>query len=217
VAAYPGVDGVLLVRGGGSLEDLSCFNSEVLARAVARCPVPVVAGVGHETDVTIVDWVADVRAPTPSAAAAAAFPDRSRLAEVHARKWWMLVTAIRARISERSEVWGREREVLRRLAPSSRLAAQRRQLESASRALFRAAVRRAEVHRAGFARLVAGLQSLSPLAVLARGYALVERRPEGTLLRRAEDVVPGDRIGIRLSLGEIRAVVEASEGEPGAD
>ncbi|MFP6641077.1 MAG: exodeoxyribonuclease VII large subunit, partial [Myxococcota bacterium] len=184
---------------------------------VARCPVPVVTGVGHETDFTIVDWVADVRAPTPSAAAAAAVPDRSHLAEVHARKWWMLVVAIRARISERSEIWRREREVLRRLAPSSRLAAQRRQLESARRALFRAAVRRAEVHRAGFARLVAGLQSLSPLAVLARGYALVERRPEGTLLRRAEDVAPGDRIGIRLSLGEIRAVVEASEGEPGAE
>ena len=197
--------------GGGSLEDLWCFNSEALARAVFECPVPVVTGVGHETDVTLVDWVADLRAPTPSAATVAALPDGDQLARDLGEHWRRLVAAMRALLAGRAEVWSREREVLRRLAPSARLAAQRRRMFSARRALFRAGLHQAEIRRGQLARTVARLDSLSPLGVLARGYALVRKEPEGTLLRRAEEVAVGDRLEIRLGDGEISAVVEGED------
>ncbi|MEE3328342.1 MAG: exodeoxyribonuclease VII large subunit [Myxococcota bacterium] len=205
------VDVIVLARGGGSLEDLWCFNSEALARAVFECPVPVVTGVGHETDVTLVDWVADLRAPTPSAATVAALPDGDQLVRDLGEHWRRLVAAMRALLGGRAEVWSREREVLRRLAPSARLAAQRRRMFSARRALFRAGLHQAEIRRAQLARTVARLDSLSPLGVLARGYALVRKEPEGTLLRRAEEVAVGDRLEIRLGDGEISAVVEGED------
>ena len=211
VSHEPEVDVIVLARGGGSLEDLWCFNAEVLARAVFNCPVPVVTGVGHETDVTLVDWVADLRAPTPSAAAVAALPDADQLARDLEASWRRLVSAVRGVLSVREDSWSREREVLRRLAPSARLAAQRRRMLSARRALWRAGMRQAEIRRAQWSRSVVRLDSLSPLGVLARGYALVKRGPEGSLVRSAEDVAAGDRLEIRLAEGEIRAVVDEQD------
>ena len=211
VSHEPEVDVIVLARGGGSLEDLWCFNAEVLARAVFNCPVPVVTGVGHETDVTLVDWVADLRAPTPSAAAVAALPDADQLARDLEASWRRLVSAVRGVLSVREDSWSREREVLRRLAPSARLAAQRRRMLSARRALWRAGMRQAEIRRAQWLRSVVRLDSLSPLGVLARGYALVKRGPEGSLVRSAEDVAAGDRLEIRLAEGEIRAVVDEQD------
>ena len=180
-------------------------------RAVFESPVPVVTGVGHETDVTLVDLVADLRAPTPSAAAAAVLPDGDQLARDLGRQWGRLISAIQGLLADRKETLSREREVLRRLAPSARLAAQRRRMVSAQRALFRAVVHRAEIRRAHLARLLARLDSLSPLGVLARGYALVKKGSDGTLVRSADEVAAGDRIEVRLSEGEIRAVVDPGD------
>ena len=208
VSSQAEIDVILLVRGGGSLEDLWCFNSEELARAVFDCPVPVVTGVGHETDITLVDWVSDLRAPTPSAAAAAVLPDRHQLSLDVAQSRKRLVLAMRSLLGTRVQAWSREREVLRRLAPLTRLAAQRRRMLSARRALLRAVVHQAELRRGQLARRVARLDSLSPLGVLGRGYALVRKEPDGTLLRRADQVSVGDRVGIRLGQGEVRAVIE---------
>ena len=205
------VDVVLLVRGGGSLEDLWCFNAEELARAVFDCPVPVVTGVGHETDITLVDLVSDLRAATPSAAAAAVLPDRDQLSLNVAQTGKRLVSAVRSLLGHRVQAWSREREVLRRLAPLTRLGTQRRRMLSARRALLRAVVHQSELRRANLARRVARLDSLSPLGVLARGYALVKKEPDGTLVRRAEEVAVGERVGIRLSEGEVSAVIDGKD------
>ncbi len=211
VASQPDVDVVLLVRGGGSLEDLWCFNTEVVARAIAACPVPVLAGVGHETDFTIADLVADERAPTPSAAALQALPDRMSLSRNLERDWRRLGNALQRQLQRLRHALNREREALRMLSPAARLASQRRRMVSAHRAL-RAAMRlQRERHRARLARLAAQLDGLSPLAVLGRGYALVRRERDGVIVRGADQVVVGESIHVRLALAGLRARVTDRE------
>ena len=211
VAARPGVDVVLLVRGGGSLEDLWCFNTEVVARAIAECPVPVLAGVGHETDFTIADLVADERAPTPSAAALQALPDRRGLARDLARDWRRLGAAWQRQLQRLRHALNREREALRMLSPAARLASQRRRMVSAHRAL-RAAMRlQRERNRARLSRLAAQLDGLSPLAVLGRGYALVRRERDGAIVRDADQVVVGESVRVRLGRGGLLASVTARD------
>jgi exodeoxyribonuclease VII large subunit len=208
------VDVVLLVRGGGTLEDLWCFNTETVARAIERCPIPVVSGVGHETDITIADLVADVRAPTPSAAAALALPDRRALISELSRHWRRLETSERAQLRRARTKLHRETEALRMLAPWTRLAARRIRLRSASRALAREIRSQLERRRARLAAQAARLESLSPLSVLARGYALVRRSSDGAIVRRAEQLDPGERLQIRLAEARVEARVESVTAHP---
>jgi exodeoxyribonuclease VII large subunit len=216
IAVQPGVEVLLLVRGGGSLEDLWAFNTETVARAIARCPLPLISGVGHETDVTIADLVADQRAATPSAAAALALPDRSGLVASLQRDWRRLSAGIRNALRSEGVRLARERDALRMLAPSARLAQQRRRLLEAHRGLGRATLLAGERRQAQLARLSDRLQSLSPLAVLGRGYALVRREPDAEIVRRPAQVSLGDRIVVQLAEGRIRARVESAEPEPEA-
>jgi len=209
-----GVDLVLLARGGGSLEDLRAFNTETVARAIVRSPVPVLCGVGHEVDVTIADLAADVRAPTPSAAAELAVPDRTVLRGRLAAAWRQLARAGEDAVRRRATELERERDALRVLAPTARLAAQRVRFQALVRALLRAAAGHPERDRARLAALVGRLDSLSPLAVLARGYALVRRTRDGVIVRVPVDAPPGERLAIRLAEGEVAAVVEASPASP---
>jgi exodeoxyribonuclease VII large subunit len=203
---------ILLVRGGGSLEDLQPFNTEVVARAIARSPVPVVSGVGHEVDVTIADLAADVRAPTPSAAAEQAVPDRDALARALDAAWRRLRRALDAQLTDCAARLAREREALRMQAPTARLAAQRQRWLAAARALGRAARARTEIARAAVEQLAGRLDSLSPLAVLGRGYALVRRARDAGIVRAASDAEIGERLAIRVAEAEIEAVVEAARG-----
>jgi len=200
---------VLLVRGGGSLEDLRAFNSEAVARAIVRSPAPVVSGVGHEVDVSIADLAADVRAPTPSAAAELALPDRATLWTLLARDFQRARRALSNRLDEATALLARERDALRVLAPSAQLLARRERLGAASRALARAAQARLERARAGLAGLAGRLESLSPLGVLTRGYAIVRRSQDGAIVRGAGDVTPGDRLWLRVAEAEIDAAVSA--------
>ncbi len=183
--ARAGCADVLIVgRGGGSVEDRWAFNEEVVARAIADSPVPVISAVGHETDFTIADLVADLRAPTPSAAAEAAVPDgagvRRELAELRAR----LVECVRDRVGD-----GREALFQARLD------------------LHRAAERRVRAGRREVAALAGRLHALSPLETLARGYA-VPLSPEGKLLRAKADFPPGARFDLRVSDGTVPCRVE---------
>ncbi len=208
LAARPEIDLILLVRGGGSLEDLWAFNTEVVARAIARCRVPVVTGVGHETDFTIADWVADLRAPTPSAAVANVLPDRRAQAAALERIWGRLLASIAGRVRDARSRLAREEDGLRRGAPATRLALGRRELEALERRLARA-IRRE--HQRALARMTGlghRLAAISPLAVLRRGYALVRRLGEDRLVRAAGEVEIGDLLDVRLGEGRLRVVVE---------
>jgi exodeoxyribonuclease VII large subunit len=213
VAERPGVDVIVLVRGGGSLEDLQAFNHETVARAIRASCVPVVCGVGHETDITIADLAADLRAPTPSAAAAATVPDGSRLAERLVARSVRLLRATEARLDEAEAALRHWRTSLRGLSPAARLALQSARFASALRALRREAATAVERGEARLAARAARLDALSPLAVLGRGYALVQRADDGAIVRAPGEVAAGDGLRIRLARGEIEAEVRPPGGD----
>jgi len=206
-AVAPHADVVIVARGGGSIEDLWAFNDEAVARAIAACPVPVIAGVGHETDVTIADFVADERAPTPSAAAERVTPDAAELRQTVDE----LVARARWRIGERlADARGRLVALRRSLAlagPARQLIERRRQVADLDQRLARAAGVRLALARSGLAGQATRLAALDPLAVLARGYAHVSRTSDGAIVRRRADVSPGDGLRIRVADGAFDAVV----------
>jgi len=201
---------IVVARGGGSLEDLRAFNTEEVARAIVRSPVPVVSGVGHEVDVTIADLSADARAATPSAAAALVVPDREALRAALLRDWRRIASAVRGNVRGSAARLERESEALRVLAPSAKIAAQRSRFLAAARAMTRAANARLESARADLARTAPRLHSLSPLAVLDRGYALVRRSRDGAILREEGEVAVGESVSIRLARAVLEARVESS-------
>lgn len=211
LVAQGNVDVILVVRGGGSMEDLWAFNSEVVARAIARSTLPIISGVGHETDVTICDLVADLRAPTPSAAAELALPDREALEAGIRGQIQRLVKSTMDLIEAARVRHARERDALRMLTPTARLAARRASFVAAARALGRLGRNLPVEGRARLGAQVARLDSLSPLAVLGRGYALVRRRADDAIVRRAEDVAVGDSLALRLAEAELEATVEKVE------
>lgn len=180
-------DVIIVGRGGGSIEDLWAFNDEVVARAIADSPVPVISAVGHEIDVTIADLVADWRAPTPSAAAERAVPDRVELSRE-------LRTA-GERIRSGLERWVRTRRV---------------RLESTSDRLLRVMQRESHRRRQRVARTADKLHALSPLASLSRGFA-VPLGPDGRILRAAAEFRPGDAFELRVVDGSVPCRVEESE------
>jgi exodeoxyribonuclease VII large subunit len=180
-----GVDLVVVARGGGSLEDLWAFNEEVVARAIVASRVPVVSAVGHEVDVTIADHAADFRALTPSEAGERCVPD--------ARE-------IRRRLDRHKESLAR--------ALRDRAADARYKLESLSDRADRAIRRTIDRRRHELSRLAAGLEALSPLRVLARGYSLTTRERDGLLIRRAGDLRRGERVVTRFAEGSVVSRVE---------
>ncbi|MCH2188159.1 exodeoxyribonuclease VII large subunit [Myxococcota bacterium] len=209
------VDLVLLVRGGGSLEDLWCFNTEQVARAIADCPVPIISGVGHETDVTIADWVSDARAPTPSAAAMQALPDRQAWSAGLERDWQRLVRAVQSCHLELAQRLAHERDALAQASPRARLTAQKVRWQAAYRRLQMGMERDAERRRNRWLGLSARLDSLSPLSVLGRGYALARRVRDGRIVRAPVDAPPGEALTIRLAEGMIQVTVEDDDREKG--
>lgn len=207
LATAPDVDVILLVRGGGSLEDLWAFNTEVVAKAIAASPLPIVCGVGHETDTTIADLVADARAPTPSAAAMLAIPDRAALAGLVVRDLRRLVTSIQRRIDVRRDRVARLRAVLHARSPQARVSLARAR-EAKSWAAAQTAIRgRMDRNRRRLGETAARLDALSPLAVLGRGYALARRESDGRIVRSDRDVSVGDSIELQLASGRIGAEV----------
>jgi exodeoxyribonuclease VII large subunit len=213
VQAQPAVDVVLLVRGGGSLEDLQPFNTELVARALRAARVPVVSGVGHEVDVTIADLAADARAPTPSAAAALAVPDRAALGARAVRDARRLLAAGRRVLERAQDRHVRVHEALRAHAPTERLRTRRARLEAVARALEAAA--RGDLARRSprLGAAAARLDALSPLAVLGRGYAIAWRADSGRIVRRAAELAPGDGLRLRFAEGEVGATVDAAPRE----
>jgi len=222
-------DVVILARGGGSLEDLWPFNDESVVRAVAAHPCPIVVGVGHETDVTLAEFAADVRAATPSVAAELIVPSRTdelaRVGQVGQR----LNAALARSLGERRQQLNTETRALEARHPQAQITADRERvgvlLDRAARVLARrleiertTLARAADdlpalaagaigVARAEFARSSAALSALSPFATLERGYSIV-RGADGAVLRDAGKVRKGDPVSVRLQRGELGARVE---------
>jgi exodeoxyribonuclease VII large subunit len=252
----PGLDVLIVARGGGSLEDLWPFNEEPVARALAASKLPTISAVGHETDFTIADFVADLRAATPSAAAERVVQAKHELQARVRGLEQRLGAAVRLRVQgirarclavTSHRVFEAERGRLRGQAQALRALAQRGeraalgQLERAKAGLLRRSerldafrferqlaerrerLRRArerlqqrlraqqDARRGALGRLAGVLESLSPLQVLSRGYALVWDEPQGRLLRNADEVEVGARLRVRLREGSLRATVTAKE------
>lgn len=206
-----GVDVILVVRGGGSLEELWAFNDEDVARAIAACATPVVAGVGHETDVTIADLVADLRMPTPSAAAAAVVPDwRECAASVEG-----LRAALRDRIDDivtdgRRSVAGATR-TLTLLNPARAIQGRRQEVDDMLSSLQTTMTHLLDLRRTRIAASAGQLAVLSPQATLERGYAVVTNLWNDVILETAQ-VTPGELLHVRVHDGHFTvAVVDGTE------
>jgi exodeoxyribonuclease VII large subunit len=256
IGRVPGVDVVIVGRGGGGIEDLWAFNEEVVARAIAAMPVPVISAVGHESDVTIADFVADVRAATPSAAAELVVARKDEFADRIDRLHERLVAGVHGRVQRlgrrvhiaggrpamagypgrlamrgrhvsdvshalaraaRLAVAGRGRrlQLVRRqldtLDLGRRLGAIRTRLVAARGRLTGAIAQRRHQSDAALRNCASRLESLSPLAVLARGYAVCWNADRTRALRDAAGIEPGDTVHVTLSRGEIEAKVSRTE------
>ena len=213
---YKVADLIITGRGGGSIEDLWAFNDERVARAIYASEIPVISAVGHEPDVTIADYVADARASTPSNAAEIAVPDqndvRARLA-VMERRMIKIEGDRLAALRERLAALGQKR-VLR--DPMAFLADKRLLLDYTQKSLASLAERQVAQRRQRFAALCAALDAMSPLRVLARGYAVV-RTADGTVLRRAGEVSTGDTVGVTLSEGRLVCTINETIEENSHD
>jgi exodeoxyribonuclease VII large subunit len=208
----PLVDVIIVGRGGGSLEDLWAFNEEIVAHAIFSSRIPVVSGVGHETDLTIADLVADVRALTPSEAAERTVPDRREILDG-------LIDAenrMRALLARRLELArGRVEDLGQRPCfryPLQRVRDGEQRLDDLSGRFRRALESRLAQTRQGLEASAARLEALSPLNVLARGYSLTRKEADNSVVRAPEQVSPGDRLVTQVQHGRIVSRVENATG-----
>ncbi len=206
---YAHPDVILVGRGGGSIEDLWAFNSELVARAIAASAAPVISGVGHETDFTIADFVADLRAPTPTAAAELASPDQMELRGILLERRDALTRATQEMLAEQQQTLQQTYYRFERVSPQHKLTSARQQVDELIRRGERAAAQQFRLVRAQLSGQVQQLTALNPAGVLKRGYAVVSTR--GKLVTSTADVSPNAPLRIQVSDGEFRAEVKHAE------
>ena len=210
---YGDIDIIIVGRGGGSPEDLWCFNEETVARAIYASSIPIISAVGHEVDYSISDYVADYRAPTPSAAAEIVAQEHGQLSERVVELRQRLITSIHGHIDRRNEAQRHldPRRVL--LRARDRIDQNAQYLDEQRKTLVTAfdwyTNRRSEEFKNALTRL----DDLSPLRGLARGFSLVERRESGELVKRANQLAPGDLVKVRFQHGNATCSVKEIEDE----
>jgi exodeoxyribonuclease VII large subunit len=204
-------DVLVVGRGGGSLEDLWCFNEEPVVRAIAASRIPTISAVGHEIDITLADLAADVRALTPSEAAERVAPAADELRQLLLDRRGRLVQALHRRALEGKLTLQRLSQSRVFARPFERVQLLGQQIDELTESLHRGM--RGRVERGQFAtvKAAAQLEALSPLAVLARGYSVTERADDRQLIRSTEQVRLGDQLRSRLAQGAILSRVEAIE------
>jgi exodeoxyribonuclease VII large subunit len=206
------VEAIIVARGGGSLEELWAFNDERVARAIFASRVPIVCGVGHETDFTIADFVADVRAPTPSAAAELAVPDRRELQATIRLRERRLARLMRGRLEGwRLRLESLER-ALSRLSPQARIEGYRQRVDELTRAALAHLSHHLDLRRERLRGYASQLQSLSPLTTLQRGYSITTHLGTGQIVKRVTQVAPGDPIEVQVRDGSFGGTVGRQRG-----
>ncbi|MFC1998442.1 exodeoxyribonuclease VII large subunit [Chloroflexota bacterium] len=204
-----GIGLIILARGGGSLEDLWAFNEEIVARAIYASKLPIISGVGHETDFTIADYVADMRAPTPSAAAEIAAPDQQELKE-------RILSYRNTILSITEETLGQKRERLKytidRVRPPD-LTRHRQRIDDIFRSTSKHMAGSIALSRSRLAGCSAQLNSLDPLGTLNRGYAIVQKSASGKIVSQTDDVRSGEGLVIQVSNGQIKGKVTGKSGD----
>ena len=200
-------DVLIVCRGGGSIEDLWQFNEEIVARAIHACCLPLISAIGHETDFTIADFVADVRAPTPTAAAELATPDRQALLRGLQLYRERLARAMQNRIDQRSQ----QLDYLSRrlLSPMQQVQHRQQHLQQLQLRLTHAIARQLQRQQQRLLGLQQSLAHLNPSAVLQRGYALVEKL-DGELVQDSTQLAPGDQVRLTLGRGSAQADIRAT-------
>ncbi len=210
--AHPDV--ILIGRGGGSIEDLWAFNDEAVARAVAASEAPIISGVGHETDFTLTDFTADHRAPTPTAAAELATPDKVELLGAIAEAGGRQTLLIREVLTHLRRDTSQLQTQLDRLSPSHAVDTFRQRRDEVELRLARAMENRLSRTRLSLMHTTHALESLNPIAVLKRGYAIVTRDKDGRLVKDAGKIETDESIHIRVSQGSLNArVTQTNPGE----
>ena len=204
---YTDVDVIIVARGGGSLEDLWCFNDEGVARAVAASRIPVISGIGHEIDFTIVDFVADLRAPTPSAAAELATPNRDDLLLDIDRLRNGLAGALGEALNERARELRRLQGALGFTTPLKAVRHERRRVDEKREQLARMQGLQLQRWRERLLHAAKALEAANPRHILARGYALV-RDDAGALIRESAQVSKNQRLSVQLARDQINVRVE---------
>jgi exodeoxyribonuclease VII large subunit len=202
------VDVILVCRGGGSIEDLWAFNDERVARAIANSRIPVVCGVGHETDFTIADFVADLRAPTPSAAAELAVPNIDDLSEAVRRLSSDMIAIMGDVLNQRRADLERIGRTLTYSSPESQIRTVRQRIDDLNARMINRQHVQIALLREKLDGRVKALTAANPQAILARGYAIVYRSKDGQRVKSSAGVEPGTAITIALHDGELNARVE---------
>jgi exodeoxyribonuclease VII large subunit len=202
------VDVLIIARGGGSLEELWPFNEEIVARSIYESSIPVVSAIGHETDFTIADFVSDVRAPTPSAAAEIVVPEKrilkQKIADLELRMQNALLKSVNI---YRMKFAGLSGSIIFK-QPYNRINQERLRLDNVNRYMYNSLSTGKEKARMHISFLIDKLNMLSPLNVLARGYGIVRSRKDNKLIRSVNDAGPGDKIEITVKDGSIKAIAE---------
>ena len=228
VNAHRQADVIIVGRGGGSLEDLWAFNEEIVARAIYNSKIPVISAVGHEPDVTIADFVADLRAPTPSGAAELAVPDRGELSILIDREQERLMTALENRLNGLANRLQAQEDRLARCTPAQYVAERRRRTEELIERMRLAQLRKIDSLKTGFSyhekklrdmpdillerrrgklqSLSGQLDALSPLRVLARGFSVVTDA-QNKIITDSADLQTGDAVTLRFAQGTAKAQI----------
>jgi exodeoxyribonuclease VII large subunit len=196
-------DVIIVGRGGGSVEELWAFNEEVVARAISRSRIPVISGVGHETDFTIADFVADHRASTPTAAATAAVPDIEEWRADVLEKQQVLSDLMRDRLFDVEDQLKHARRDLQRASPRSLIDSRRQQLDDLTERLQIRIQHSISLRNERLRGVALQLHSLSPLLTIARGYAVVRRDADGSVVANVQQVQAGDALTIQVQDGYI--------------
>jgi len=200
------VEVIIMARGGGSIEDLWAFNNEAVAETMVDCPIPIITGIGHEVDYTIADFVADVRAPTPSAAAEIATPDLETLRHQLSRLQDSLTEQVQHQLAQQKQALKQQSWALQRLAPHHKLNNYRQRIDGLRHRLDNSSRHHLAGQRQQLQQLNAHLEALNPDAVLARGYAIVQK--DSTIITQTHQLQAGDEIFIKFNEGQIQAIVK---------